>query len=237
MSQTIHLRIDGRDILTTRGRMLYDVARENHIFIPILCYCPQKKRAVGTCRACTVNVNGRTVAACTTQAEAGMNVIVDSPELNDQRLAIIELLFISGNHLCPSCEKSGRCELQELAYREGLVVPRFPFQYPRGATDFFDNGMVIDHNRCILCKRCVDQISVDGKRVFSFRGRGQKMRLAVDCDVVKKMDHTTVKAASDLCPVGAILREGKGFDEAIGERRSDHWESTSGTRLNEGETS
>ena len=99
----------------TEGTSILEAARENDIYIPTLCYLRGYKPR-GGCRICTVMVNGRPMASCTTPVTNGMKVDNSTAELVDMRKAIIELMFAEGNHLCPSCVKSGNCSLQALAY-------------------------------------------------------------------------------------------------------------------------
>ena len=51
------------------------------------------------------------------------------------RQALVETLFAEGNHNCPSCEKSGRCTLQAVAYEVDMLASRFPYQYPARVQD------------------------------------------------------------------------------------------------------
>ena len=158
MSQFVRFTIDGTECMATRGQFLVDAARENGVFIPTLCNYPGVKPK-GSCRVCTVKVNGKLMTACTTPVAEGMNVENDSKDVNELRKSIVELLFIEGNHFCPACEKSGNCELQALAYRFRMIVPRFPFHFPVRVVDATHPRIIKDHNRCILCKRCMSAIT------------------------------------------------------------------------------
>ncbi|MBL4712843.1 MAG: (2Fe-2S)-binding protein, partial [Gammaproteobacteria bacterium] len=106
---SIKLTIDGAEVSAEAGTMLVDVAADNGVYIPTLCYI-RGKPCLGTCRACSVKVNGAVQASCTVPVSDGMVVEVNEPEVKDMRKAVVELLFSEGNHNCPSCEKSGRCE-------------------------------------------------------------------------------------------------------------------------------
>jgi [NiFe] hydrogenase diaphorase moiety small subunit len=93
----------------------------------------------------------------------------DTEALQDHRRTLVEMMFVEGNHFCMFCEKSGNCELQALAYRLQVVAPTFPFLFPRREVDATHPDILIDHNRCILCARCVrTSRDVDGKQVFDF---------------------------------------------------------------------
>ena len=111
------------------GQTIVEAARDNGVYIPVLCDYEGLKPA-GSCRVCTVRVGGRYMAACTQPVAEGMVVENDVPDLEDMRKALIEMLFVEGNHMCPTCEKSGNCELQALAYRYRDGRPALPLPVP-----------------------------------------------------------------------------------------------------------
>ena len=90
------------------------------------------------------------------------------PDLEDMRKAIVEMLFVEGNHMCPTCEKSGNCELQALAYRYRMLVAAVPLPLARSATSTRRAPKIMmDQNRCIQCLRCVRGVPTkDGKNIF-----------------------------------------------------------------------
>ena len=116
---SIQIDIDGVTVTTEEGRNLVDVAAEAGVYIPTLCYL-EGSPALGTCRACSVKVNGNVVPACIVKVTQGMRIEVNEPETADMRKALVEILFSEGNHNCPSCEKSGRCTLQAVGYEVGM---------------------------------------------------------------------------------------------------------------------
>ena len=94
-------------------------------------------------------------ASCTTRATAGAVVESDTPEINAERRALVQMLFVEGNHFCPSCEKSGDCKLQATAYDLGVMSPHFDHFYPDRPVDASHPDVLLDFNRCILCSLCV----------------------------------------------------------------------------------
>jgi len=171
MSRKINFRIDGRECQSEEGKYLVDAARENGIYIPTLCNYEGLKPK-GSCRICTVKLNGRYATACTTPVIDDMTIENDTEELNEIRREIIELLFVSGNHFCPACEKSGNCELQALAYRFRIMAPRFPFAFPQKNIDASHPLIIKEQNRCVLCKRCIRGIKDDkGRSIFAYKNR------------------------------------------------------------------
>jgi [NiFe] hydrogenase diaphorase moiety small subunit len=198
-----------------------DVARENDIYIPTLCNIPGISPK-GACRICSVRINDKLMTSCTTPATEGLNIITDTEELKDMRKFIVELLFVEGNHFCPSCEKSGNCELQALAYKYEVMVPRFPLQFASKDIEATSNKLIKDHNRCILCKRCIRVIKDEqGQSIFAFKKRGHKVEINIDPELAGNITDELAQKAMDICPVGALLVREKGFDTPIGERKFD----------------
>jgi [NiFe] hydrogenase diaphorase moiety small subunit len=114
-------------------------------------------------------------------ASAGQEVQSNTDELNAQRKTLLQMLFVEGNHFCPSCEKSGDCLLQATAYEVGMTGPHFEELYPNRAVDASHPDVLLDLNRCILCGLCVRaSATVDGKNVFAIDGHGIDTRLIVN---------------------------------------------------------
>jgi [NiFe] hydrogenase diaphorase moiety small subunit len=217
----IQFTIDGKECTAGKGQTIVDAARENGVYIPTLCNYQGLKPA-GTCRMCSVKVGGRTMAACTTPAAPGMVVESNTPEIEDMRKAIVEMLFVEGNHMCPTCEKSGNCELQALGYRYLMMAPRFPYLWPVREVDASSPKIYLDRNRCVQCLRCVRGIATaDGKHVFGLVKRGNKTIIDIDGELAAGLSEEQAKKAMDQCPVGAILRKEVGFTVPIGKRKYD----------------
>jgi len=221
MSQTF--TIDGRIISFAEGQTIIQAATAAGVFIPHLCYHPDFKPH-GSCKLCTVKVNGRHTASCTMRAMAGMVVESDTEEINGERRALTQMLFVEGNHFCPSCETSGNCQLQATAYHLGMMSPHYDHFFPNRAVDASHPDFLLDFNRCILCSLCVRASrDVDGKNVFALSGRGIATHLIVNAKSGQLGDtnFTPADKAAQVCPVGVILRKRKGFAVPIGERTYD----------------
>jgi len=222
MSETFELTIDGTKIQAAPGQTILQAADGAGIYIPRLC-AHKDLLPFGACRVCTVMVNGRPQAACTTPTARGMIVDNETADLRKHRASLIEMLFIEGNHFCMFCEKSGNCELQALAYRFGILAPRYPYQFPHRDVDASHSEVLVDRNRCILCARCVRASrDLDGKHVFDFVGRGAHKRIWVNAEA--RLADTNLEGADravEICPVGAILRKGVGYKVPIGQRLYD----------------
>ncbi len=221
MNNKVKLTIDGKLIKAEAGKNLVDVAKENKIFIPTLCYF-KELNPLGTCRICTVKLNGKHTTGCTVKVSEGMNIEVNTPELLDNRKAIIEMLYAEGNHFCPTCEKSGNCDMQNHAYDMGITVTRYPHVFSDKIVDITPKRMIMETNRCILCKRCVEEIKTrDGKDVFSFVQRGVRTRVNIDYEQEAKLSEAEALYAMKICPVGAILIKGVAHEQPFGERKYD----------------
>jgi len=222
MSDGPRFILDGREVPAEPGETIIDAADRAGIYIPRLCHKPGLE-PFGGCRICTVRANGRTVAACTHPASPDMVVESDVEDLNTHRKVLLEMLFVEGNHFCMSCEKSGNCELQALGYRFGISAPRFEFQFPVREVDASHPDILIDHNRCILCARCVrTSRDLDKKEVFGFVGRGPHKRISVSSGArLRDTDADVTDQALDACPVGALLRKREGFVVPVGQRLYD----------------
>lgn len=213
--------IDGKDCYAEPGQSIIEAAKANGVYIPSLCHVDGVKPA-GSCRVCNVKVNGRNLTACTTPVAEGMIVENDVPDLNELRKAIIEVLFVSGNHFCPSCEKSGNCELQALGYRFQMMVPRFPYEFPIKGVDASTALIYHDRNRCVMCKRCIRTITKNGKNVFAYNSRGgDHLYVSMDNELASQFSEQEAKEAMEICPVGAILKKETGYNIPIGERKFD----------------
>ncbi len=215
--------LDGVAVPFEDGDTLMAAAVRAGRYVPHLCWHPRLGQS-GACRLCTVRVDGRLAAACTTRAAPGQVVENRTPELDGKRLMLLQMLFVEGNHFCPSCEKSGDCLLQATAYEMGMTGPRFEEFYPSRPVDTSHPRTWLDLNRCILCKLCVRAShEVDGKDVFAIGGHGIGTHLVVDSPTGRLGDSTfdDTDFAATVCPVGAILPKRRGFAIPIGERRFD----------------
>lgn len=215
--------LDGQEIPFTAGQSVMQAALCAGVFVPHLCYHPEF-RPHGSCKLCTMKINGRPATSCTTPAAAGLDVESDTPEILDKRRTLLQMLLVEGNHFCPSCEKSGHCKLQALGYELGVMSPHFNLIYPDRPVDASHPDVLLDFNRCILCELCIRaSAEVDGKHVFALSGRGITKHLIVNAESGKlaDTDFALTDKAAQVCPVGVILPKKVGFAVPIGQRRFD----------------
>ncbi len=215
--------LDGHEIEFGPGDTILQAVTRAGGYIPHLCW-HEGMPAHGSCRLCTVKVNGRMGAACTVLASAGQRVESHTEELNTQRRTLLQMLFVEGNHFCPSCEKSGNCRLQATAYEAGMTGPHFEEFYPNRQVDASHPDLLLDLNRCILCELCVRASrEIDGKNVFAMAGHGMGTHLVVNSASGRlgDSDIAATDHAAHICPVGALLPKRQGFAVPIGQRRFD----------------
>ena len=215
--------MDGLPVPYADGQTVLQAALAAGVFVPHLCYHPEFKPH-GSCKLCTVKASGRFVSACTIAARDGLEVENNTPELNDKRRTLLQMLFVEGNHFCPSCEKSGNCMLQGLAYELEMLTPHFNHFYPDRPVDASHPDVLLDFNRCILCELCVRASrDIDGKGVFALSGRGITKHLIVNAasNQLGDTDFSASDKAAHVCPVGVILHKRKGFAVPIGKRLYD----------------
>ena len=218
----VQITIDGKPYQVQEGRNLVHVAREANIFIPSLCYYEHIHPPLGTCRVCTCLVNGKPTAGCTVLTKEGLEVTIETPDLVDLRKSLVEMLFAEGNHFCPACEKSGDCDLQHMAYELEVTQSRFPHLFKDHIIDYNPKRLVIEHNRCVLCRRCVEEVVTgDGRQVFFFQKRGNETRVEVDLELEATLTAEQAENAMHICPVGAILLRGRSMTRPFGHRRFD----------------
>jgi [NiFe] hydrogenase diaphorase moiety small subunit len=219
----LNITIDGVDVPYEPGQTVMEAAADAGVYIPHLCHNPEYKPH-GSCKLCTVKVNGRYAAACTTPAAPGMRIENNTEEIQADRRRLTQMLFVEGNHYCAFCEKSGNCQLQAVAYFVGMQETYFRHFYPRRELDTSHPDIMLDRDRCIQCELCVRASrETDRKNVFGLGGRGMRTRLVVNSEsgLLKDTDITKDDRAVHVCPTGAIIVKRVGYQVPIGERLYD----------------
>ena len=215
------LTIDGREFAGADGQTVLEVAREHAIDIPTLCHLDGLSD-VGACRLCLVEVADRLLPACTTLVTEGMQVAAHSPELAEHRRAIVELLFVERNHICAVCVANNHCELQDLAEHLGVDHLELPALNPDVGVDATHPLFAVDHNRCVLCTRCVRVCDeIEGAHTWDLQGRGLAARVITDLGTPWGASPTCTSCGKcvQVCPTGALFEKGRSVAEGAKQRR------------------
>ena len=215
MSDTPEIKtliIDGHEVSARRGQTILEVARENDIDIPTLCHLDGLSD-VGACRLCLVEIKGsnKLLPACVATVFEGMEVSTNTERLQRYRRNILEMLFAERNHICSVCVSNGHCELQSMAQDQGLTHVRLPYRNPALPVDASHERFTADHNRCILCTRCVRVCAeVEGAHVWDVAGRGIDSMVITDLhEDWGKSTCTRCGKCVQVCPTGALFDKSK----------------------------
>jgi bidirectional [NiFe] hydrogenase diaphorase subunit len=227
MDTVVTLTLNGELVSARADQTLLDVIRERKIDIPTLCHLDGLSER-GGCRLCAVELKGapRPVAACVTPVTEGMVVETHTPELENYRRMVIELLMAERNHVCAVCVVNGHCELQWTAAKLNVTHVRYPYLHPDLGMDASHERFVLDHNRCILCTRCVRVCDeVEGAHTKDIAGRGINARIVNDLNRPwgESPSCTSCGKCVQVCPTGALFMQGATVAEMAKERSFVPW--------------
>lgn len=216
------LTIDGVQVVGTAGETILEVARDNNIEIPTLCHL-DGLADVASCRLCVVQLepSGRLSPACAVTVEEGMCVTANNERLRRYRQQIIEMLFLERNHVCAVCVANDNCELQTKAEEFGLTHFDLDAVSPRLEVDATHDRFAIDHNRCVLCLRCVRVCAdVEGAFTWGVSGRGIDTRVITDAGTPWGSSSTCTSCGKcvQVCPTGALFEKGRPVGQVKKER-------------------
>lgn len=207
----IHLTIDEKDVVVPESTSILRAARTVGIEIPHLCEF-EHLTPHGGCRVCVVEIEGVSTlqTSCTNSVQEGMVVHTNTEKVQEARNFVLSLIFSERNHFCMVCPKtSSTCELQQAAYDIGMDHWSVAPSWNEFKLDTSHPWMVWDHNRCILCQRCVracDELA--GQHVIVPEHRGAALTLTTDYGLPWG-ESSCVKCGTCLqvCPTGAILEK------------------------------
>jgi len=211
------LTIDGTQISAENHTTILQAAQEAGMKIPTLCHL-EGVYDVGACRLCLVEIKGtaKLLPACTTRVYEGMEVTTESERLRSYRRMTLELLFAERNHVCAVCVSNGHCELQALACSLGMDHVRYDYCYPQWSVDATHRLFGMDHNRCILCTRCVRACwHIEGAGTKNVAGRGTRSHIISDLNEPWGDSETCTACGKcvSACPTGALFAKGSTVSE------------------------
>lgn len=210
-SVCINLTVDGKKISVPKGVTVLEAALGAGITIPTLCYDPDLKPS-GACRLCVVEIEGvrGIVSSCTTPAADGMVVHTETAKVNRARRAALELIFVNHRGDCLTCQKNLHCELQKVAQYLGLkqeTVDKLRRDSRIIPVDTSHPAFDRDHNKCILCGRCVQacqEIAMTGAIDLAYRGYETKVSTFGDKPMLDSICVSCGECIS-RCPTGALV--------------------------------
>ena len=199
--------INGQPCVVEDHVTVLDAARQLGLFLPTLCKM-ENRSAIGACRLCVVEIEGaRTLqVACATPVRDGMEIFTQSRRVREARQMIVELLLSEHCGDCQTGERSGDCELQDIAREMGIREVRFEGERLPCEIDDSTPALIRDSGKCIKCRRCVT-VCGDTQAVGALfpQGRGFDTRIgpafSMDLDEVPCVQCGQCAA---VCPVGAI---------------------------------
>ena len=204
----VNITINGSPIQAAEGSTVLKAAQAAGIDIPTLCHHPALAD-IGACRMCLVEIAKQPALqpACTYPVAEGLEIQTETPKVEEMRKFVLEMLFSERNHYCMFCEMSGDCELQRLAYRYGLDHWTYQSPNPKLPVDGTRKYFIMDHNRCILCRRCIRACGdVAANHTLGLKSRGIKTMICADMDAPFG-ESTCVSCGTCLqvCPTGALV--------------------------------
>jgi NADH dehydrogenase/NADH:ubiquinone oxidoreductase subunit G len=205
----VHLTIDGKPIEVPEGTSVLKAAQAAGIDIPRLCDHPALK-PFGSCRVCLVEVQGmRTLQpSCTLPVNPNMVVQTSTPAVNEARKFVLALIFSERNHFCPFCQMTGGdCELQNTALEQGMTHWPIAPAWKGFPVDASNPNILLDHNRCILCRRCVRACSdLVGMSTLGFEERGSQSMLTADLGIpLGESSCISCGTCVQVCPTGTLI--------------------------------
>ncbi|MFZ5974718.1 MAG: [FeFe] hydrogenase, group A [Bacillota bacterium] len=201
-----YMIVDGIQVELHGEKNILDVIRKAGIDLPTFCYHSELS-VYGACRMCVVeDERGGIIASCSSEPRHKMAIKTNTPKLQKHRKMILELLLSNHCRDCTTCEKNGKCKLQELATRFGIKNVRFPNSNTEPRVDDSSLSIVRDSSKCILCGDCVRMCSeIQHVGAIDFAFRGSKMMVSPAFNIpIATTNCVNCGQCAAVCPTGAI---------------------------------
>jgi len=199
----LKLTIDGKEVTGRPDQTIYEVAKENGIYIPTLCYHP-KLSLIKSCRICLVDVVGAELpmASCATPVLDGMVVHTRTDRVERMRLEALKFLLVNHPLDCPVCDAGGECQLQNRVYEFGIEKNEFPPEKVERIPAEYGTPLIRQwRDRCVMCLRCIHAcIDVLGADVLEVAEHGFPSHVKA----VRKENCISCGECLHVCPVGAL---------------------------------
>ncbi|WP_188108712.1 2Fe-2S iron-sulfur cluster-binding protein, partial [Sulfurovum sp. bin170] len=203
MGKIITVTIDGKSCQAKFGQTILQIARENGIYIPTMCYLT-KVKPIASCRMCVVNVEGveGMILSCQERATDGAVIQTQNSELYHERKNIMKLYNVNHPLECGVCDKSGECDLQNKTIEFGLDEQNFTTRDIHKPVENW--GFVsYDEALCIMCEKCVKvSTEITGDEALQVESGGYASKII---NVKKDKNYASLGEAAAVCPVGALV--------------------------------
>ncbi len=202
----IELTINDKKVSVEANTTILEAARSVGIYIPTLCE-HKGLSPIGSCRVCVVEIEGvrKPAASCHVPVANGMVIKTDTPRIWELRKMMLELILATHPLDCPTCDKGGECELQDITYAFGIKEPKYKLDNPKRTKIGPNPFLYIDFQKCIQCIRCARYTEeVEGVKAFDYHGSGG-YSLEMDRHLERDPEAESIGGVISLCPVGALL--------------------------------
>ena len=206
----VNLAINGKPVSVPKGTTILDAAKKVNVKIPSLCHLNMDEinmvNQCASCRVCMVSAGRGLAPACGTLVKEGLDVQTNTPEALNARRNVVELLLSDHPQDCLVCEKSGDCELQEIAADLGIRNIRYKGDHSTAPTDHSTKSIVKNHDKCILCRRCetmCNEVQSVGVLSGINRGFGTEVSTFFNSNLCDT-ECTFCGQCIAVCPTGAL---------------------------------